>query len=157
MNRKNLYWLGLIILVIFLDQLTKYLVRCDIPENTGIHITSFFNLVHASNFGAAFSFLDLPGGAQRLLFSSISLIISVALIIWLLRTPREQRWQLAALSLIIGGALGNFWDRAVNGYVIDFLQFHWGIYYYPAFNIADSAVCVGAAMLVVCLLRSSKK
>ena len=157
MKVKNLHWLWLTILLIFLDQLTKYLVRCGIPENTGIHITSFFNLVHATNFGAAFSFLDIPGGAQRWLFSFISIGVSIALLIWLLSTPAEQRWQLSALSLIIGGALGNFWDRLVHGYVIDFLQFHLGSYYYPAFNIADSAVCVGAGILVVCLLRSSKK
>lgn len=156
MNIKNLHWFWLVLLVIFLDQLTKYLVRIDIPENTGIHILPFFNLIHASNFGAAFSLLDIPGGAQRYLFSSISLIVSIILIVWLLRTPREQRWQLAALALIIGGALGNLWDRAVHGYVVDFLQFHLGQYYYPAFNIADSAVCVGAAILVLSLLRSKK-
>jgi signal peptidase II len=157
MKLKNLYWFWLIILVVFIDQLTKYFIRCDIPENTGIHITSFFNLVHATNFGAAFSFLDIPGGAQRWLFSFISVGVSIGLLIWLFSTPREQCWQLAALSLIIGGAIGNLWDRAVHGYVIDFLQFHLGSYYYPSFNIADSAVCVGAAILVVCLLRSSKK
>jgi signal peptidase II len=115
-----------------------------------------FNVVHATNFGAAFSFLDIPGGAQRWLFSTISLIVSIVLMIWLLRTPATQRWQLTALALIIGGALGNLWDRAVNGYVIDFLQFHLGQYYYPAFNVADSAVCVGAAILIFTSIWNKK-
>jgi signal peptidase II len=156
MKLKNLNWLWLSVIIIIIDQITKVIVSNHIPLGSGIQITPFFNLVNAQNFGAAFSFLDTPGGHQRWMFSVVSLLVSIGLIIWLLRVERSQHWRAAALALVIGGALGNFWDRFSVGYVVDFLDFHLGNYHWPAFNVADTAVCIGAAILIINLMQVKK-
>ena len=110
---------------------------------------SWFNLTLQHNTGAAFSFLSDAGGWQRYFFSGIAVVISVALVIWLYRLPAKQ-WLLAlSLGLILGGALGNLWDRLVLGYVVDFISVHYRGWYFPAFNIADSAITVGAGCMLL--------
>lgn len=154
MTIKNSTWLLISLLIITIDQFTKALIRHHIQLGHGVDVTSFFNLVHARNYGAAFSFLDSAGGPQRYLFAAFSLIVTIALTIWLLRLKPNHHWQALALSLIIGGALGNFWGRFSVGHVTDFLDFHWHATHWPAFNVADSAVCVGAILLIITIVRS---
>ena len=153
MKVKNSVWLLISLLIIIIDQFTKLVVRHHLPLGHGVEVTSFFNLVHARNYGAAFSFLDAAGGPQRWLFAAFSFIVTIALIIWLLRLKRDEHWHAFALALIIGGALGNFWGRISVGHVTDFLDFHWQAAHWPAFNIADSAVCVGAVILILTVIR----
>ncbi len=142
------------LLWVILDQFTKYLVVNGIDYNTaGIAVTPFFNLVHVYNTGAAFSFLASMGGWQRWFFASVAIIVTIILIVMLLKTPRSKPWTCLAISLIIGGAMGNLIDRLALGHVVDFLLFYiktddW-FWAYPAFNVADIGVCVGASMLVI--------
>jgi len=140
-------WLGLSALVIVLDQLSKAWITSHFIYGESLTILSVFNLVLAHNTGAAFSFLHDAGGMQRWLFSIIAVIASVW-IIALLRKHAAQTLFALALSLILGGALGNLIDRIAYGYVVDFLAFHWDEHYFPAFNIADSAISCGAALLI---------
>ena len=156
MNKQNLNWLWLSVIIIIIDQVTKVLIEHHLTFGEIVYVTSFFNIDHLQNFGAAFSFLNIPGGQQRWMFSLVSFVISIILIIWLLRLPSGKRSKAFALALIIGGALSNFWDRFVTGFVIDFLDFHYGELHWPSFNIADSAVCVGATILIISLLRGKK-
>jgi signal peptidase II len=114
-----------------------------------LRVTPFFNLTLAYNTGAAFSFLDSAPGWQIWFFGVIALVVSATLLIWLKRLPRQQWWLSIALACIIGGALGNLWDRVSYGHVIDFIQLHAYSFYWPVFNIADSAICLGAMMLVL--------
>jgi signal peptidase II len=146
-------WLGIAVIVVLLDQLTKITVEKLFTYGETLRVTSFFNLVLAYNKGAAFSFLNDQGGWQRYLFTAIG-IAAVAYIIYLLRRHSGQRMFCWALALIMGGAIGNVIDRLAYGHVIDFLDFHYaGIGHFPAFNIADSAICIGAALFILDELR----
>ena len=140
-------WLSLSTLVIILDQLSKASISGHFIYGESMFVTSLFNLVLAHNQGAAFSFLNDAGGWQRWMFSAIALIASVW-IIWLLRKHREQKLFCFGMAMILGGALGNLIDRVAYGYVVDFLQFHWNEHYFPAFNLADSAITCGAGLLL---------
>lgn len=140
-------WLGLSALVIVLDQLSKLWISNHFVYGERFTVLSVFDLVLAHNTGAAFSFLHDAGGMQRWLFSVIAVVASVW-IIWLLRRHSAQMLFALALSLILGGALGNLIDRIAYGYVVDFLHFHWNEYYFPAFNLADSAITCGAFLLI---------
>lgn len=146
--REPARWLMLSALVIFLDQITKLTISSHFVYGEGKFITDFFNLVLAHNQGAAFSFLNDAGGWQRWLFSAIAVAASVWIVI-LLRQHKEQKLFCLALALVLGGALGNLIDRIAYGYVVDFLDFHWNTTHFPAFNVADSAISVGAALLVL--------
>ena len=141
-------WLALALLVLVLDQLTKWLIVGQFALGDGRVITSFFNLVRAHNTGAAFSFLAQAGGWQRWLFTGIGLAAS-ALMIWMLRAHPGQKLFGFAIACILGGAIGNVIDRLVHGYVVDFLDFHWAGWHFPAFNAADSAITLGAACLLL--------
>jgi signal peptidase II len=141
-------WLSLSAVVIVLDQLSKFYISDRFHYGESLTVAPVFNLVLAHNTGAAFSFLDNAGGFQRWLFSGIALVAS-AWIIWLLRRHSGQYMFAFALSMILGGALGNLVDRVSYGYVVDFLQFHWNEHYFPAFNLADSAITCGAFFLIV--------
>jgi len=154
MRRYNLLWLWLSVLIILLDQTLKFIIKQHFPYGSVHPVTSFLDLVHLRNYGAAFSFLDIANGQQRWLLSLVSLVVSIILLIWLLRLKKGYRWRAAALALIIGGALANFWGRISVGYVVDFLYFHIGRYYWPAFNIADSAICIGAIILIINLVKA---
>ncbi|MEZ0316771.1 MAG: signal peptidase II [Methylophilaceae bacterium] len=141
-------WLGLSAIVIAIDLYTKQQILNVFAYGEHLQITSFFDLVRYHNEGAAFSFLAGAGGWQRLLFSAIALIASVV-IIYLLRKHSQQKLFCFALALILAGALGNLYDRVTLGYVVDFLFFHYQSYYWPAFNMADSAITCGVALLLL--------
>ena len=141
-------WLALSALVIVLDQLSKAWITSNFAFGESFIVFSIFNLVLAHNTGAAFSFLDDAGGIQRWLFSIIAIAAS-GWIVWLLRRHQQQLLFSWALSMILGGALGNLIDRLTFGYVVDFLSFHWGIHYFPAFNLADSSITCGAFLLIL--------
>jgi signal peptidase II len=151
-RQKFVAWLSLSAIVIALDLLTKYWVQSVLTAGEQRPITSFFNLVLFHNQGAAFSFLADAGGWQRIFFSVISVIASVV-IVYLLRKHAGQKLFCLGLALILGGALGNLYDRLTLGYVIDFLYFHYHQYYWPAFNVADSAISCGVALLLWDSLR----
>jgi signal peptidase II len=145
-NHRWWAWLILSAGVVAVDQLVKAAMIANLHPNEQRVVTEFFSLVLAFNSGAAFSlFRDIPGW-PRYLFSVVAIAAGV-LIVWLLRRGGD-RWYCAGLALILGGALGNLWDRITLGYVVDFLLFHWQNWSYPAFNVADSAITVGAALLV---------
>lgn len=156
-------WLAIAAAVIALDQLTKRLILGEFQFGESRTVTGFFNLVHAHNTGAAFSFLATGTGWQRWFFALLAAAASV-FIVWLLRKHGEQRVFAVALSLILGGALGNLIDRLLYGYVVDFLEFHWRflepLFYqgrFPAFNVADSAITLGAGLLILDELRRVRK
>ncbi len=141
-------WLGIALAVILLDQLTKTLISRTFELNDSRTLTPFFNLVRAHNTGAAFSFLAGADGWQRWFFIGLGGVAAVV-IVWLLARHGGQRLFGWALALILGGALGNVIDRVLHGHVVDFLQFHWNSAYFPSFNVADSAITVGAVLLVL--------
>jgi signal peptidase II len=150
-------WLGIAAIVILCDQLTKIMVEKLFVFGEEKVITSFFNLVLAYNKGAAFGFLNNQPGWQRYFFTAIG-IIAVTFIIYLLRRHSGQRLFCWALALIMGGAIGNVIDRILYGHVIDFLDFHFGSWgHFPAFNIADSAICLGAFLFIYDELRRVNK
>ncbi|MCW8825648.1 MAG: signal peptidase II [Gammaproteobacteria bacterium] len=144
-----LKWLWLSLVVIVLDQLTKYLATDLLVYAEPVAVIPFFNLTLLHNTGAAFSFLSDAGGWQRWFFAVIAIVFSIGITIWLGRLDSKQRWLAIALSLVVGGALGNLWDRLYFGYVVDFIQLYYEQWYWPAFNIADSAIFVGAVMLLI--------
>lgn len=141
-------WLLISAIVLVLDVYTKHLIQQAFQYGEHLQVSSFFDLVRYHNEGAAFSFLATEGGWQRFFFSAIAFIASVVMI-YLLRKNSEQRLFCLALALVLGGALGNLYDRLTLGYVVDFLFFHIGQYYWPAFNLADSAITGGVALLLL--------
>jgi signal peptidase II len=148
-------WLALSALLAVLDQLSKYVMTRVLVFGNGIEVTPFFNLALVYNRGAAFSFLSSASGWQRELFIAIALIASGWVVYLLRRYPRQTLFCFA-LSLILGGAVGNVIDRLLLGVVVDFLDFHLAGYHWPAFNIADSAITCGAALLIWDGLRPHK-
>jgi len=141
-------WLALSAVVIALDQLTKHWIVQAFSFGESLFVTPFFNLVLAYNTGAAFNLFATASGWQRAFFITIAVIAAVVIVHLLRKHPGKTLFNLA-LSLILGGALGNLWDRIQLGHVVDFLQFHYAGYYFPAFNVADSAITVGAALLIL--------
>lgn len=140
--------LSLALVLLALDFATKRWIESELIYGQQVLVTNFFNLVLTFNAGAAFSFLSDESGWQRWLFSGISICAS-ALIVYLLQKHTSERLFCISLSFILGGALGNLWDRISLGYVIDFLDFHYSGYHWPAFNVADSAICIGALLLII--------
>lgn len=147
MQKILLYVLALVI--ILLDQWTKALASAELVYGVPQAVTFFFDLTLRHNPGAAFSFLSDAGGWQRWLFTGIALVVSAILIGWIYRLPDRDRLLGIALALVLGGAIGNVYDRIMLGYVVDFISVHWDRSYFPAFNIADSAISVGAVLLIV--------
>jgi len=141
-------WLALAIILFMADQFTKVLILGYYRLGDSTYVTSFFNVVRAHNTGAAFSFLAGAGGWQRWFFTAIGVGAAV-FIVWMLRSHGGQRLFSFALACILGGAVGNVIDRMIHGYVVDFLQFHWKNWFFPAFNIADAAITIGAACLIL--------
>jgi signal peptidase II len=145
-------WLGLALVIILCDQLTKIAVLRTYAYGVSHAVTSFFNLILVYNQGAAFSFLAMAGGWQRWAFTALG-IVAALVICYLLRRHGSQKLFCTALALILGGALGNVIDRLARGHVIDFLDFHVNNWHWPAFNMADSAITIGAVLLVLDELR----
>ncbi|MGE3296774.1 MAG: signal peptidase II [Porticoccaceae bacterium] len=144
-------------LVIALDWWTKSLASSLLDYGVPRVITPLFNLTLLHNRGAAFSLLSEAGGWQHWLLSGIALVVSVAIVVVLRRLPRTEYWQGLGLALVLGGAIGNLGDRLRFGHVVDFIQVHYRDLYWPAFNIADSAITVGAAILILDALRNRRK
>ena len=142
----RLWWLMLLVLVA--DQVSKQVVIANMQLFDSIDLLPFFNLTYVRNYGAAFSFLSDAGGWQRWFFTIIAVVISCVLAVWLARNNKSQLKLNLALSLVLAGAIGNLIDRSIYGYVIDFLHLYYQNWHYPAFNIADSAICIGAALLI---------
>lgn len=141
-------WLAWAVVILIADQITKTLILNNYRLGDSTFISSFFNIVRAHNTGAAFSFLADAGGWQRWLFTGIGVAATI-FIVWQLRAHPGQKLFSFALSSILGGAVGNVVDRLMHGYVVDFLQFHYAGWYFPSFNLADSAITVGAACLIL--------
>jgi signal peptidase II len=149
-----LVWLWLSVAVIALDQLSKWWIDHSMHLYQSIELVPFFQLTYLRNPGAAFSFLSQAGGWQRWFFSGIAITASAFICYWLRKLDKSQRWEAAAWAMILGGALGNLIDRVLYGYVIDFLDVYYRDWHFPPFNVADSAITVGVAMLLLDSLRS---
>ncbi|MDR8524729.1 MULTISPECIES: signal peptidase II [Shewanella] len=146
---SGLRWYWVVVLVFIADQLSKQWVLSNFDLYESIQLLPVFNFTYVRNYGAAFSFLSDAGGWQRWLFTFVAVGFSVLLSVWLRQQPSKM-WRLnLAYTLVIGGALGNLIDRLQHGYVVDFLHFYWNDSHFPAFNIADSAICVGAALIIL--------
>ncbi len=156
--RSSLIWLWLAAGVLGFDRWTKVLAESQLIEGfANPVIAGFFDLTLLYNRGAAFGFLAEAGGWQRWIFTALAIVMSIVLIIWIKRTPLPIWWLNCGLALILGGALGNLYDRVMQGKVVDFLSFHFGNYSFPAFNIADIAISCGAFLLIVDMLFFEKK
>lgn len=149
-------WLGIAAIIILLDQLSKITITRLFTHGESVPVTSFFNLVLAYNRGAAFSFLADSSGWQRPFFTVIG-IVAALFIVYLLKRNAGQRLFCSALALILGGAIGNVIDRIAYGHVIDFLDFYVANWHWPAFNVADSAICIGAVLFVIDELKRVNK
>ncbi len=155
-------WLWLSALTIFLDQLTKAIAEAELLLHKPVAIFPSFNFTLMYNKGAAFSFLSDAGGWQRILFVTLSTVISIFLFFWLKQITRDEKQKdnrvlQIAIALILGGAIGNLIDRALTGEVVDFIQIYYSTYYFPAFNIADSAITVGAGLLILDMFLEYKR
>lgn len=146
-------WFLISAVIVVLDLYTKHLVQQAFQYGEHLTLTSYFDLVRYHNEGAAFSFLANAGGWQKIFFSVVS-VVAIVVISYLIRKHRTEKLFCFGLALVLGGAIGNLYDRVTLGYVVDFLYFHYQTFYWPAFNVADSAICVGVALL---LLDSFKK
>lgn len=147
-----LLWLGLALAIVVLDQMSKMLILKHYELGDSTTITSFFNIVRAHNSGAAFSFLAGASGWQRWFFTGLG-VVAALFISYLLRAHAGQKLFCLALACILGGAVGNVIDRLLHGYVVDFFDFHWAAMHFPAFNVADSAITIGAILLILDELR----
>lgn len=152
-----LIWLWLSVFVIAFDLITKQLAENFLSYGQPVPILPVFDLTLLYNPGAAFSFLAGEDGWQRWFFTAIAVGVSIMLISWLYKLPRANKWMAIALTLILGGALGNLFDRLYYGHVIDFISVHWEGAYFPAFNIADSAITIGAIMLILDVFLEARR
>ena len=148
-NKQAFAWLLASAVIVVLDLWTKSLASETLTLYRPVQVTSWLNLTLAHNYGAAFSFLSDAGGWQRWLFTGLASVVTVVLIVWLFRLPREEKLTAAALGLIIGGAVGNLADRINHGYVVDFIDVFYRDWHWPAFNVADSAITVGVTLLLI--------
>ncbi|MGL5743254.1 MAG: signal peptidase II [Legionella sp.] len=146
---KKWHWFTLSFVIVVLDQASKYLAGVLLTPYKPVPIFPMFNITLAYNTGAAFSFLSGAGGWHRWFFAGFSLIVSIMLAIWLYRTAHQLRLLSAGISLILGGAAGNLIDRAFHGYVIDFIDIYYKHHHFATFNVADSAICIGAGFFIL--------
>ncbi|MEM8500591.1 MAG: signal peptidase II [Pseudomonadota bacterium] len=154
--KRNSLWLVLSGVIFILDLWTKNLASGQLQYARPVEILPILNFTLLHNPGAAFSFLSDAGGWQRWFFTVVSTIVSVVLLVWLLRLQRSEKLLALSLALILGGAIGNLYDRVSLGYVVDFISFHYSGWYFPAFNIADSAISVGAALMILDMFFGSQ-
>ena len=153
LKKTGLVWLWLSVFIIGLDQLSKWLAVHFLTYDKPYEIFAFFNLTLRFNAGAAFGFLGSESGWQIVVLSLVTLAVLLGLLVWLYRIKRSEKITAIALSLILGGAIGNLIDRLLQGYVIDFFDFHIQTWHFATFNVGDSAICVGAFLLILCLLK----
>jgi signal peptidase II len=153
---KHTKWFVLVLLLIAIDQLTKLLIYDYLKLNESLEVTDFLSLTHVHNYGAAFSFLASEDGWQQYFLVAVSSIASLAIIIWMIKTSQTQIFKLAALSLILSGAIGNLIDRALLGFVIDFIDLHYQSFYWPVFNVADVAITLGVILLLLVDFQKQK-
>lgn len=142
-------WVWLSLLVVILDQLSKYLIIQNFQLYESVALLPGLNFTYVRNTGAAFSFLQDAGGWQRWFFITLSSCVSIALLVWMKKLPGVHTWLAVALALVLGGAVGNLIDRILFGYVIDFIDVYVDRWHWPAFNVADSAITVGIIMLII--------
>lgn len=152
---KKWHWYLLCLVLIVADQASKYWVGIALTPYTPVPVFPMFNLTLAYNTGAAFSFLSGAGDWHRWFFAGFSLVVSGILIVWLARIPLQDKLQCAGVSFILGGAIGNLVDRGLNGYVIDFIDVYYEHHHFATFNLADTAICIGAGLLIIDLLVQS--
>jgi len=148
-------WLSVSTLIVIADLLTKYFASTNLEYAVPVPIMPSFNLTLLHNTGAAFSFLASESGWQRWFFVILASVVSIVLVKWLMDL-RKEPMVAAALALILGGAIGNLYDRVTLGYVVDFLHFYWNDYHFPAFNIADSAITIGAGLMILDVIKGKK-
>jgi len=148
-SKSGLIWLWVAVLVLITDRVVKHFALVYLPPFSAVPVFPHFDLTLTYNTGAAFSFLDSASGWQIWFFGVIATVVSIGILTWLYRLSASNRWLCIALNFILGGALGNLSDRLLYGRVIDFLDFYLGNLHWPAFNIADSAICIGAFMLFI--------
>ena len=148
-NLKMLKWLVLSLLAVVLDQVSKWVVDSSMQLYQSIPLVPYFNLTYVRNTGAAFSFLSEAGGWQRWFFAGLAIVISIVIAVWLARLKQHETLLAVALSLVLGGAIGNLIDRLAYGYVIDFLDVYYQNWHWPAFNIADSAITLGVVLMLL--------
>lgn len=156
MSFVNYYWIFIVLGTFAIDRITKILALQYFLYKDPVNVLPIFNLCFVYNTGAAFGFLNQAAGWQGWLFSGVAIFVSGCLIIWLFRINTNDTRLKVALSLILGGTLGNLYDRIVYHYVIDFLDFYFKQWHFPAFNLADAAICVGALLLIVDVLGKEK-
>ncbi len=148
-------WLWITFTIIALDLISKNMANYYLTRLSTDKITSFFNLVLVYNNGAAFGFLANQSGWQLWVFVGVATAVAIAILAWLWKSNNKHAFTALGLSLILGGTLGNLYDRIVDGYVIDFLDFHLGDYHWPAFNIADTAICIGVFFMIISSFRKA--
>lgn len=141
-------WFAIAFIVIIFDQWTKVLANTQLVYGEREVITSFFNITLRYNYGVAFSIFDDIDGGQRWPLAGLAFAVSVGIIVWIFKIGKKPNFEVIGLALVLGGAIGNLYDRVVLGYVVDFIEVHYMEYYWPAFNIADSSICVGAGLLL---------
>ena len=149
--QRTLPWLWFVIaaLIVSLDLFTKSLVSANLFYAERIELTPFFNITLRYNYGVAFSVFDDIDGGQRWPLVALASVVSLVIAVWIWRIGRQRTIEVFGLALILGGAVGNLYDRAVLGYVVDFIEVYWRSWYFPAFNVADSSICVGAGLLLL--------
>jgi signal peptidase II len=151
-----LKWIWLAVVVVILDQLTKYIASTSMKLYEVIDVIPMFSWTLRHNTGAAFSFLAEAGGWQRWFFAAIAVVVSTVIFLWIKRLQQHEKWQAIALALILGGAIGNVIDRVWLGYVVDFILVYYKQWEWPAFNIADSAIFIGVVMIIIDAIRQHR-
>ncbi|GLR77117.1 signal peptidase II [Aliivibrio sifiae] len=159
LKESGLRWLWLAGIIFMADISIKLFVMKEMSYGWAnrIEVLPFFNFLYVHNYGAAFSFLSDQAGWQRWFFTGIAVAVCGLLGYWMRKAPQTDKLNNMAYALIIGGAIGNVFDRLVHGFVVDYLDFYWGNYHWPAFNLADAAICIGAGLIILDGLRSNKK
>ena len=156
-SSPQLRWLWVSLLVVVLDQVTKQIAEAQLPLHQAVNLLPYFDWYLTYNTGAAFSLLADAGGWQRWFFTVIAIIISIVIVQWIRKLPAEETLNALSLVLILGGAIGNLIDRILLGHVIDYIQVWLGSYPFPAFNIADAAISVGAGLLILSSFYGNRK
>lgn len=153
----QLPWLWLAVLVVVLDQLTKVLILNTFYPHQVVPVLPVLNLTLTFNTGAAFSLLAGAGGWQRWFLAGLAVVASIVILVWMARAEAREKLLGVALALVLGGALGNLIDRLAYGHVVDFIDFHWQRWHFPAFNVADTAITIGAGLLILEMLLGASK